>query len=77
MTLPPELFNRSGDNWLGLFSIAEAAGGKWPGYAKQAAMEGISEEDSNHALQLLEAIWQIFAEKKVVRMHTTACCRRW
>jgi Protein of unknown function (DUF3631) len=33
-------------------------------------MEEISEEDSNHALQLLEAIWQIFAEKKVVRMHT-------
>ena len=35
-------------------------------------MEEISEEDSNLALQLLEAIWQIFAEKKVVRMHTKA-----
>ena len=33
-------------------------------------MEEISEEDSNLTLQLLEAIWQIFAEKKVVRMHT-------
>ena len=70
VTLPPALFNRTGDNWLGLFNIAEAAGGKWPEYAKQAAMEGISEEDSNIILQLLEAIWQIFAEKKVVRMHT-------
>ena len=70
VTLPPELFNRTGDNWRGLFSIAEAAGGEWPERAKQAAMEEISEEDSNRALQLLEAIWQIFAEKKVVRMHT-------
>ena len=70
VTLPPELFNRTGDNWRGLFSIAEAAGGEWPERARQAAMEEISEEDSNHALQLLEAIWQIFAEKKVVRMHT-------
>ena len=70
VTLPPELFNRTGDNWHGLFSIAEAAGGEWPERAKQAAMEEISEEDSNRTLQLLEAIWQIFAEKKVVRMHT-------
>jgi hypothetical protein len=70
--MPPELFNRTGDNWCGLFSIAEAAGGEWPERAKQAAMEEISEEDSNRALQLLEAIWQIFAEKKVVRMHTSA-----
>ena len=72
VTLPPELFNRTGDNWRGLFSIAEAAGGEWPERAKQAAMEEISEEDSNRSLQLLEAIWQIFAEKKVVRMHTKA-----
>ena len=70
MTLPPELFNRAGDNWHGLFSIAEAAGGEWPERAKQAAMEEISEEDSNRNLQLLEAVWQIFAEKKVVRLHT-------
>ena len=48
VTMPPELFNRTGDNWRGLFSIAEAAGGEWPERAKQAAMEGISEEDSNH-----------------------------
>ena len=41
--------NRTGDNWRGLFSIAEPAGGEWPERAKQAAMEEISEEDSNHA----------------------------
>ena len=72
VTLPPELFNRTGDNWRGLFSIAEAAGGEWSGRTRQAAMEEIGEEDSNRSLQLLEAIWQIFAEKKVVRMHTLA-----
>ena len=33
-TLPPELFNRTGDNWRGLFSIAEAAGGEWPERAR-------------------------------------------
>ena len=71
VTLPPALFNRAGDNWLGLFSIAEAAGGEWPERAKQAAMEGISEEDSNSPCSCWRPIWQIFAEKKVVRMHTT------
>ena len=48
VTMPPELFNRTGDNWRGLFIIAEAAGGEWPERARQAAMEEISEEDSNH-----------------------------
>ena len=70
VTLPPALFNRTGDNWRGLCSIAELAGGDWPERARQAAMEEMSEEDSNYSLQLLEAVWQIFAEKKVVRLHT-------
>ena len=70
MTMPPELFNRTGDNWRGLFIVAEAAGGVWPDLARQAAMEGVSEESESLSTQLLEAIWQIFAEKKVVRMHT-------
>jgi hypothetical protein len=72
VTLPPEFFNRAGDNWLGLFSIAEAAGGEWPDRVRRAAMEGISEEDSNISLRLLDDIWQTLAEKKVVRMHTSA-----
>jgi hypothetical protein len=72
VALPPELFNRTGDNWQNLFSIAEAAGGEWPKHVKQAAMEAVSEEDSNRNLQLLEAVWELFAEKKVVRMQTAA-----
>jgi len=62
--MPPELFNRTGDNWCGLFSIAEAAGGEWPERAKQAAMEEISEEDSNRTLQLLEAIWHALPRRQ-------------
>jgi hypothetical protein len=68
--LPSALFNRTGDNWRGMFSIAKAAGGNWPSHALQTAMEAVSKEDSNRNVQLLEAIWQIFAEKKVVRIHT-------
>ena len=33
-------------------------------------MEGFSEGSDRLSTQLLEAIWQIFAEKKVVRLHT-------
>ena len=39
VTMPPELFNRTGDNWRGLFSIAEAAGGEWP-ELRQAGGDG-------------------------------------
>ena len=39
VTLPPELFNRTGDNWRGLFSIAEAAGGRMAG-TRQAGGDG-------------------------------------
>jgi Protein of unknown function (DUF3631) len=46
------------------------AGGEWPARVEEAAMEAINEEDSNRNLQLLEAIWQVFDAKKVVRMHT-------
>ncbi len=70
VTMPPELFNRTGDNWRGLFIVAEAAGGVWPDLVRQAATEGFSEENTSPPTQLLEAIWQIFDEKKVVRMHT-------
>ena len=70
--MPPELFNRVGDNWLSLFVIAQAAGGQWPEMARQAAQETLDEEDNGIALQLLAAVWQVFFEKKVVRLHTKA-----
>src|SRR4029077_2083826 len=60
VTLPRELFNREGDNWLNLFIVAEAASGRWPELARQAAQETLGEEDNGLAAQLLAAIWQIF-----------------
>ena len=39
VTMPPELFNRTGDNWRGLFSIAEAAGRRMAG-TRQAGGDG-------------------------------------
>ena len=40
--------------------------------ARQAAQETLDEEDNGIALQLLAAVWQVFFEKKVVRLHTKA-----
>ena len=71
VTMPPELFNRTGDNWRGLFIVAEAAGGVWPDLVRQAAMEGFSEEASSLSTQLLEAIWQ-----SSTRRRSCACTRR-
>ena len=70
--MPPELFNRTGDNWRGLFIIAEAAGGEWPELRPAGGEGGVRRGGQSIALQLLEAIWQVFAEKKVVRLHTKA-----
>jgi hypothetical protein len=38
VTLPVGLYNRHGDNWRPLFSIAEVAGGHWPGKMRTAAL---------------------------------------
>ncbi|UZF90648.1 DUF3631 domain-containing protein [Bosea sp. NBC_00550] len=72
VAMPPELFNRIGDNWRNLFVVAEAAGGQWTDLVRQAASEALGEEDNGLALQLLDAIWQVFSEKKVRRIHTEA-----
>ena len=36
-TVPTTLENREADNWLPLLAIADAAGGAWPGIARQVA----------------------------------------
>ncbi len=38
-TLPEEIINRAGDNWVPLFAVAEAAGGDWPQRVASAALE--------------------------------------
>ena len=67
--LPEELFNRLGDNWRTMFRIAALAGGTWPERVKNAAC-GAPDEDTNDLVALLAAIWQVFKERGVVRMHS-------
>ena len=63
---PEGLFNRDADNWRPLLAIAEAAGGHWPEWAREAAalccqVEG--EEDGAQSEVLLGDIRAVFAEK--------------
>ena len=65
--LPAGLFNRDGDNWRPLLAIAEAAGGKWPDRAREAAaiccaVAGV--EDASQVELLLSDIRDVFAAKK-------------
>jgi putative DNA primase/helicase len=62
--LPPALFNRDADNWSPLLAIAEAAGGKWPERAREAAAiccaaPGV--EDASQLELLLGDIRDVFA----------------
>ena len=64
---PEGLFNRDADNWRPLLAIAEAAGGHWPEWAREAAalccqVEG--EEDGTQIELLLGDIRDVFAEKQ-------------
>jgi putative DNA primase/helicase len=65
--LPAGLFNRDGDNWRPLLAIAEAAGGKWPERAREAAaiccaVAGV--EDASQLELLLSDIREVFAAKQ-------------
>jgi uncharacterized protein DUF3631 len=58
------LINRDADNWRPLFSIADAAGGKWPHLARSTAesAEAIKEDQSNRTM-LLSDIRDIITER--------------
>jgi putative DNA primase/helicase len=65
--LPAGLFNRDGDNWRPLLAIAEAAGGKWPEQAREAAalccaVTGV--EDASQLELLLGDIRDVFVTKQ-------------
>ncbi len=72
-TLPPEAFNRLGDNWRPLFAIAQVVGGAWPARALAAfhhlstkpqpapAPEPVSEPAKDLDQLLLTDIRQVFA----------------
>ena len=54
-----DLNNREADNWYPLFAIAEAAGGRWPGRARElaASAERVVEEQSAKARLLQDVLW--------------------
>jgi Protein of unknown function (DUF3631) len=68
-SMPPGVFNRLADNWRGLLSIADAAGGEWPQRARRAlqAIQG-TVEDNSVRVQLLADIRAIFADRQVDRL---------
>ena len=67
--LPPSLANRAGDNWRTMLRIAALASGDWPEVALRAATD-TDDEDLSVLVRLLDAIWWVFKEQGVVRMHT-------
>ena len=69
--LPPKLVNRHGDNWRPLLRIAATIGGAWPARVLTAALDSLSVEgDGGEIIALLDAIWNVFAEQKVVKLRT-------
>jgi putative DNA primase/helicase len=63
---PPKLGDRAEDAWAILFAIADAAGGPWPDYARDAAvvLAGAADVDSKGVL-LLRDMRELFAEKQL------------
>jgi putative DNA primase/helicase len=61
--MPPSMHNRKADNWRPLLSIADAAGGDWPEWARAAAIALSKTDDAeSQKVQLLADIQAIFAE---------------
>jgi Protein of unknown function (DUF3631) len=69
--MPAGLFNRDADNWRGLLAIAEAAGGRWPDYARETAERccaaAAADEDAWLPM-LLADIHAIFMQREVDRI---------
>ena len=61
--LPDGLSDRARDNWRGLISIADLAGGKWPHRAREAAVGLTPAEDASRGVQLLTDIRTIFCKR--------------
>jgi putative DNA primase/helicase len=73
--LPARLHNRTGDNWLPLFAIAAAAGGRWPALATQAALSGVSaDQQESELVALLDGIRRAFGERDRLRTRELLDC---
>ena len=61
--MPEQLNDRARDSWRPLLAIAEAIGGEWPQWAREAASKlSGRDEDETYSIVLLGDIKQIFDE---------------
>ena len=69
--IPDELNDRAADIWRPLITIADLAGGEWPGIARKAA-SGLSEEKDDDSLnvKLLSDIREYFEARELGRVFT-------
>ena len=60
--MPNTIYNRAADNWRPLLTIADVAGGNWPGRARRAAIQLDREiDDGSSRVQLLGDLRAAFA----------------
>jgi Protein of unknown function (DUF3631). len=67
------LGDRAQDCWEPLLSIADIAGGEWPGLARAAALalHGVEEETPSIGVELLRDIEAAFKERRTTRLATS------
>ncbi len=71
--LPGALDDRASDNWRPLIALADAAGGKWPGRARAAAVAlSGRRNDDGIAVAVLAAIKDLFAAQHTNRLGSKA-----
>jgi putative DNA primase/helicase len=71
--MPAGMFNRAADNWRPLLAIADAAGGKWPERARQAARQcagAAAGDDQSNRVHLLADVRAIFTDRITDRMRS-------
>jgi hypothetical protein len=62
--LPDTLNNRQGDNWQPLLAIADAAGGRWPALAREAAVASLAADEREGVLiALLDGLRRAFGDR--------------
>jgi putative DNA primase/helicase len=65
--VPPQLFNRTADNWLPLIAIADVIGGEWPETIRKVALKIVAADagdDFTPGTRLLAEIREALGERK-------------
>lgn len=70
--IPPELDDRAADIWEPLFCIADAAGGDWPRWAREAAVTLSAHREGGETFteRLLQDIRTVFDQEQAERLET-------